>query len=175
MKKGQSKLTIILILVVIVLAVAVFLQFLKPSIQSVTGEVIDEGLRNELCPYAYQIDVIDEEWKNVKINHNCPHITGGIRNGRVELLINIENLNNIALDIPCYVEISRTNFDTEPSTQYDQKRIKDFTISVNPKSSKVIKESFYIPECYGSYIVECANIEELPECVDYFEVGKSDR
>lgn len=151
------------LIIVLILAVVIFgaYQFFKPEVFS--GKVVQE--KEDLkCQSDYIFEVIDSQYLDNHINHNCPSINGGVREGKFEATIKITNPNDILLSIPCSLIISKTNFDTNPPTIYGEKVLENWVFDIGSGSTEIITKNFEIPECYDTWNVECKDIGELPEC-----------
>ena len=158
----MGKLTIAII-IVLILGVGIFFIYQVATPKVSAGNSI-ETEKEQKCHSDYVLKISDTQYLGNDINHNCPSITGGVRQGEFEVTLEITNPNDIDLSIPCSLVISKTNFDVDPPVQYDKKILTEWTLEVKRNSKEFITKNFEIPECYGNWNVECKNISELPEC-----------
>ena len=151
------------LIIVLVLIVAVFFIYQVATPQVSTGKVINTN-EEQKCRSDYVLKIFDTQYLGDDINHDCPSINGGVRQGEFEVTLKITNPNDVQLSIPCSLVISKTNFDVDPPVQYDKRILKEWTLEVDSGSDEFITKNFDIPECYDKWDIECKDVDELSEC-----------
>ena len=156
---------IILIVMVAILLVVVIYQFSKPSIQSVNTnqENTLNEIQEEKCPYDYQLKLIQDNFMEESVTHDCSNINGGTHSGDLEIEIEVLNQNDVALSIPCQFIFTKTFFNSDPIHSVEDTQ--DFNVFVGAKLTKKDTIIASFPSCYTGWKVECNDIEELSECI----------
>lgn len=164
MKKQEiMSLGLIAILVIGILFISGCVQQPQPKCKEVQVPYTENPCENKLEMNSKdRIFLDDPVLSNEK--YECSNIHGGgIANyGNVRLTTELVNKNDILLSVPCKVVIKQFSYST--NDYINEKVVDTKTVNIPAQGTATLTKDVYLPKCWGSMIIDCEDIDKLPEC-----------